>query len=186
MRELLRLDHLAPGRFSAVLLEDLALLLAQGANPGAVVEEIEHLERPKSVPTRTKPSAPLRFPLLGLHHKHYQLTTADSLLINLRAEAKAHKPELTQTIYDGLRAAEKSDFETVADVAGKIAGALVSDAYNRRRADSRLTGEWIVYVTHEQQNFYICLAVHGDDAHTRAKVDRVVGDEWPFLRALVA
>ncbi len=186
MRHLHKLDRLVPGRFSTVLLEDLALFHAQGGNTSAVVVEIEHLESPASVPSHTKPAAALTKKLLrGLWHKHYQLTAGPSFLLNLQNEARLHQHKLEEMVRAGLAAGERSDFGGVHRAAAEIASAIVGEPYDRRRAESRLTGEWIVYVPHNGQNFYLCLAVHEDDQYTRAKVERAIGQEWPFLKRLL-
>lgn len=187
MRHLHRLDNLIPGRYSTVLLEDLARVHAEGGNTGAVVAEIEHLESPASVASHTKPATRLKKKQLrGLWHKHYQLTTAPSFLQNLENEFRLRDPELEEMVRAGLAARERSDLGGVHQAAAEIASALVSEPYDRRRADRRLTGEWIVYVPHNKQNFYLCLAVHGPDEYTREKVERAIHREWPFLRSLLA
>ncbi|WP_286899112.1 hypothetical protein [Achromobacter sp. UBA2119] len=186
MRHLHKLDSLVPGRYSTVLLEDLALIHAEGGSSGAIVAEIEHLESPSLVLSHTKPAAPLTKKLLcGLWHKHYQLTTSPSFLLNLQNEVRLHEPELEEMVRAALSARERSDFVGVRQAAAEIASALVSEPYDRRRADRRLTGEWIVYVPHNGQNFYLCLAVHREDKLTRQKVERAIDQEWPFLGSVL-
>ena len=50
-----------------------------------------------------------------------------------------------------------------------------------------MTGEWIVYAQHENQNFYLCLAKHndGDEDHyekIRERIERICMREFPFLK----
>jgi hypothetical protein len=47
-----------------------------------------------------------------------------------------------------------------------------------------LTGEWIVFVEHEGQNYYICLATHnGGDDEILGYIRNICHLEFPFLKA---
>ncbi|CAB3847717.1 hypothetical protein LMG2828_01777 [Achromobacter piechaudii] len=184
MRHLHRLDNLIPGRYSTVLLEDLARVHAEGGNTGAVVAEIVHLESPESVPSYTKAAARFeRCVLRSLHHKHYQVTSGPAFVKNLINELRRHPRDVIVPTPAAMTQLNLSDSAALKHFAGEIASAIVDETYQGRRGESRLTGEWIVYLPYEGLNFYLCLARHDEkDEFIKSRVDKAINSEWPFLR----
>jgi hypothetical protein len=58
--------------------------------------------------------------------------------------------------------------------------------YTGRAQPQELTGEWIVFASHEEKNYYLCLGTHtqGDDDIFRMIKDWCVG-EFAFLSSLL-
>jgi hypothetical protein len=61
------------------------------------------------------------------------------------------------------------------EVLGRLLHTVVKDNYSRRRAERRLTGEWIIFSKKGRTNHYLALANHLEDDGVIAK--RVHGYE---------
>lgn len=152
------------GRYASGFAAELAThMLARNYSVHAIYDEIGILEGADTCRSNTKPATPfVRAPLVGLWHKHHH--QAQFLLKNLHQEL--YRPGTVEA------ACAPHIGRTVEEVAGAIAYELVIGAYARRAAESRVTGEFIVYeLGPDGANLYLTLGSHGDYATIRSRVD---------------
>ena len=161
-------------RLSGLFFE--TLMECDGRTFKAVIAEIDYLERmPGSEVTRTKPAKRLHGEILGgLRHAHY--SSSEHLIENIRLhwEAEANQVEVSR-IKEAMAQAAKDNLspDEMWKFAGDIAGTLVG-AHGVRKAKRKLTGEWIVYATwDDEKNYYMDLSVHGELADEQALYDRL-------------
>lgn len=184
---ILRLDDIAPGRFSSLL----ALSLYGGFKAGTLdpyraVLEIEALENGN--PSHYKDSIQnKRPPLKGLWHKHFGQLGLRPLALNVQNALKKYElPYVAEKIRQAQESGEERFF-TVEDAAA-IANDAVQGNYARRQKSGGLTGEWIVFAKHEGKNYYLALATHDSSTHIhiRQQIDLLCMREFPFLEDLLA
>lgn len=141
----------------------------------AVEDELDYLEKMSwSSPTRTKKQKRLHGEILGnLRHTHY--FTSEHMIENIRlhweAETNQHEVLLMKQEMERAKESNLSDAEAW-ELAGQIAKKLAG-AYSIRRANRKLSGEWIVYAAHEGLNYYLDLAVHAELSDEQALYDRL-------------
>jgi hypothetical protein len=181
--KVLRLDEIAPGRFSSLLVLCLFGGFKAGTlDPHRAVLEIQALEM--SQPSVYKdPVQNKRPPLAGLWHKHYGQLGLGPLAKNIQnALAKYKIPYLVEKVRQAQASGEERFF-TVDDAAA-IANDAVHGNYTRREEANGLTGEWIIFARHEQKNYYLSLATHDSSthAHIRQQIDALCVREFPFLK----
>lgn len=178
----LNLDGILSVRCSSQILLDLFFGTEfSGLNPWAVADEIKSLE--KQGTSRTKPAAAFRRRhLSGLWHKHYMIGDVASLAQNLKSELDRKGRKLRLFFEEKIEEARAAGEERFREEVPKIAQVLTSNLA-KRRSEGRMTGEWIVYVQHENQKFYLCLAKHNEgDERIREKIERISVWEFPFLK----
>jgi hypothetical protein len=186
----LRLDRIAPGRISRLLLFQLyccSHVPATAARLGDVAKidaELRGLEGTFSRSTGTRPAEPFTRPLLkGLWKKHYLVGGRRSFAMNVKLGGGKKGREFRRI------AASRYNRETnhlpPREVAGNIARDVVQLYADRARAQE-LTGEWIVFAKHEGKNYDLCLAAHdeGDD-HVFARIRDGCAYEFSFLGDLL-
>jgi predicted RNase H-like HicB family nuclease len=152
-----------------------------GVRPFTVIDEIKSLEKLKI--SQTKQAEQFTRPTLGgLWHKHYMNGDVASLAQNIKNALNEYGiPFFEEKIREAQAAGEKR-FVTKDDVP-KIVNDVVTNNRARRRSEGKITGEWIVYAQHEDQNFYLCLAKHNDgDEKIRERIERICVREFPFLK----
>lgn len=179
--EALRLDQYAKGRFSwLIVLELLVLDRTRTVNPFQITSEIQLLEGHDGR-EGTKPESPFRRkPLIGLWHKHY--FTARFLPKNILNHIASG--QLDASIAEIWLDEELIDAEKMA---GRIAHEVVIGSSERRMAERKLTGEWIVYAKHQGSNYYLCMANHRDgDAAIYDKIKAACWEQFPFLEQIMA
>jgi len=184
---LTRLDEIAPGRVSFLLLASLLGGYKAGTiNPSSVAREIDSLE--KNEQTGLKPARRLRRPpLKNLWHKHYMRSDIGSLAENVQnALEKYGIPVVEQKIREAEEAGEARYFS--AEDVPQIVNDVIHGNWQRRRQAQKLTGEWIVFAKHEGQNYYLTLATHDKSTHgmVRQQIDTYCCREFPFLGQLLA
>lgn len=183
--EVLGLDELIPGRYSALLQAQLAMGYVSRTVPShRVVDEIMALEGRR--PSYTK--APTMFTgraLKGLWHKHYLASGMATFARNLRNGIQRDGLPWIEEVARQVTASGEEHYLTEEDAA-RIAHDAVIGNWERRTAAKQVTGEWIVYAQHEGANYYLCIADHnsGDD-HIRAHIDELCLVEFPFLTDLL-
>lgn len=125
------------GRYALGFAAELAgRMVARHYSVHTVYDEIGILEGASTLRSTTKPATPFkRPPLVGLWHKHHH--QARFIPKNLLQEL--HRPGVIEA------ACAPHIGRNVEEVAGSIAYELVIGAYTRRAAESRVTGEFIVY-----------------------------------------
>lgn len=87
-------------------------------------------------------------------------------------------------------ASEENENPTAVGWQGRLAHELVIEGYQDRAAKRKLTGEWLIFGVHEQENFYLALCAHSDGAEQDGDIYNALlslcGDEFPGVFATVA
>jgi hypothetical protein len=151
----LRLDRIAPGRISRLLLFQLyccAHVPAIAARLGDVAKidaELRGLEGTFGRSTGTRPAEPFaRLPLKGLWKKHYLVGGRRSFAMNVRLGGGKKGREFRRIV--ASRHNPDTNHLPPQEVAGHIAHDVVQLYADRARAQE-LTGEWIVFAKHEKK-----------------------------------
>jgi hypothetical protein len=125
-----------------------------GIDPKEIVDAIENLEAGEPH-NGVKPATEFtRHPLKGLWHKHY--FTARFLPANISLALRK----------DGLKDTIESILDPVKypvitpEAIEELAHAVVSLPVEKRDADGKITGEWIIFAKHEGKNYYLSMAIH--------------------------
>lgn len=152
---LVGLDKAAPGRYSWLFVMQLYLHAeVNGIDPSMIVGEINGLEG-GTQPAGTKPATEFtKPPLKGLWHKHFFST--HFVGHNL---ANHHAGNRLGNLVEQVMDPTKYPIVT-AELIGKLAHEIVTGAFEKREAQGKLTGEWIVFAKHAGQNYYLCLSTH--------------------------
>ncbi|MPX98030.1 hypothetical protein EHW61_15455 [Salinivibrio sp. VYel6] len=172
------------GRCSERFILDLYVYAnTSGLNPTVVIEEIQALESPEKQ-SRTKTESMFqRQPLKGLWHKHFfssHFLPQNMLLAhgNGRIDKKI---EQVFSKYQGMEDTEENYRAITREIRQES-----SDLYNHRQGQNRLTGEWIVFVKHKSQNYYMCIDSHAnDDQNVYDKVILACEKDFPALKQVV-
>lgn len=176
------LEKIASGRYSILFLLALYGGLQSGQqNPWKIIDEIEILEGHQKKSGLKQASLFNRDPLKGLWHKHYLEDGLASMARNLgRGLGKYGIPWFQKGIADAKSSGEER-YVTEGDIAD-IANDTVAGNWERLKKDSALTGEWLIFARHENQNYYLCLARHKSDLQIiRKQIDEICVREFPFL-----
>lgn len=185
--QMIRLDQIAPGRYSSLLVANLfGGLQARTIDPHMVAREIEALEGKKKTGLRLS-SQFLHPPLKGLWHKHYMQPGIPSLARNVQRGLKEYGiPYLKQKIREAEAAGEERFF--TAEDAAAIAKDAAAGNLMRLQADDEITGEWIIFAVHGEQNYYLSLGTHDKSTHghLRDLIDTVCCREFPWLQAVLS
>lgn len=141
-------------RMSDLLTFDMYVLNETfGVNPYEVISAIKNVEDGEPH-NGVKPATQFRRPpLQGLWHKHYfaanflaknmQLALGRDGIKNLVSEVlDPSKPVITE--------------EMIKELAHRI----THEPVEKRDADGKLTGEWVIYVKHDGKNYYLALNTH--------------------------
>lgn len=181
MARLSGLEALAPGRYSALFALEMCLLESyRGVNPLQIVDEIRYLEDP-SKPSMTKPAARFRHPpLRGLWHKHY--FSARFIPQNIANHLAG--PRLRGVVEEVLDP-RKSPLETE-EMVRELAHRVSIEPFEQRASANALTGEWIVFAKHKEENYYLSLATHtAGDKQIREKIEKHCIRQFPFLSEIL-
>jgi hypothetical protein len=127
--------------------------------------------------------------LHGFMHKHFYVPGYDHLGVNALQAWKLNDPKSKKL--DHLvsrvrkRYGELKNPDTVEEFSRELALGVVYGAggVNERLSGSG-TGDWIVYVTQEGKNYYLCIAKHGEDDFILETIKRCCVD-FPFLSGLI-
>ncbi|WED29903.1 hypothetical protein L3V77_21080 [Vibrio sp. DW001] len=186
-KRIFNIDEVLGGRYSVSFLLDVFFAFEKGLiNISAVLDEIKYLEGVGSK-TQTKPASQFnRKPLKHLWHKHYSDGNIPELAQNVKNALKNYSiPYLDEQVRDA-EASDEVRYITETDISA-IFDDVVSGSLARRRAEQKMTGEWLVYASHEGQNYYLCLAKHDDgDDNIRKKIDSTGMYEYPFLEEVLS
>jgi hypothetical protein len=163
-----RLDLvMCTGSYSLGLVKDIAVMVAQDrhSDPFSILDEISALEGSRRSATKSATAFKGRH-LRGHWHKHY--------------EQPAFMPRnlLNEMVRDDTVARLLSPHvgeQMTPEILARLLHAVVKDNYFRRRAERRLTGEWIIFSKKRRTNHYLALANHLEDDAVIAK--RVHGYE---------
>ncbi|MFA5685018.1 MAG: hypothetical protein WCZ65_06230 [Lysobacteraceae bacterium] len=178
---LVGLDKAAPGRYSWLFVMQLYLHAeVNGIDPSMIVGELKALEGGTS-PAGTKPATEFtREPLKGLWHKHFfSAHFVGHNLANHHAGGRLGK--LVEQVMD-----PKKYPVITAELINKLTHEIVTGAFEKREAQDKLTGEWIVFAKHGGQNYYLCLATHetGDQA-IYDQIESACFRQFPALNPVV-
>lgn len=174
---LLGLDRVAAGRCSELLLSQLhKQMVGRVLTPSHVSKEIIALEL--GTASSTKPPGLLKHPPLGgLWHKHHVVNSTQSLIWNLFLNAKRESRRPDPLV---LPVDPEDQFACLIHDTG-LGG------YMRRSAASEMTGEWLIFAKHEDRNYYLALAEHGEEGHPalRSQIEATCVAEFPVLREIL-
>lgn len=167
-------------RCSTLFLAELYMRVQTDSIPGdpaKIIAEVGALERSWQ-PSSTKAASTFnRKPLRGLWHKHYlaERSVANNIMLELGG------PEFP-CLKDVIKSQRRPGaiHYTIEDVP-RLANAI-TDLYAQRATRGRLTGEWIIFAKHKDQNYYLCLGSHSDDDDVLCdRIRQTCMGEFPFL-----
>ncbi|EKK5219814.1 hypothetical protein PN551_001266 [Cronobacter sakazakii] len=176
-------------RISVLMIVQLyACFISRSENPFVIADEISCLEgnflRGES---RTKPPTMFnRKPYLrGLWHKHYRGSGIDVMARNLQIALKNYGlPRLEAEVERIMKSGEERYF--TAKDAALVAHEAVTENWLRRSNEQKITGHWIIYATHEGENYYLSLGRHTDDeAEIRRQIESTCLYQFPFLSEIL-
>jgi hypothetical protein len=157
----------------------------QGINPEIILEEILHLESASSL-SKTKPEDFFKHPpLKGLYHKHFLPNSISSIAINMDNGAGGKRGRI-KTIENLLR--ESSETVYTESLLKNIIESVTTTPFASRAENNKLTGEWIIYLPYQDQNYYLSACKHSTrkdprDEKIYSNIDTVVFREWPELKS---
>ena len=170
------------GRISIALAFRLLGAADTGLDVWAILDELDHLEgiRPLS---KTKDAKPFhRRPLIPFWHKHFSSARHIVKNIGIRWNLGGNgNKDLDALIEEVAR-----DYGDDPDIWPKVlVDRLIMEGYSDRTMYG-LTGDWIVFGVHNDQNYYLDLATHEEgtpqNAHKLfAKLKYGSAAEFPFL-----
>lgn len=172
------LDKIALGRYSAVLVNQLAYIPYAGMAElyQFVIPEIEHLENPK-LPTKTpKETRFKRSPMEGLKKKHFYIPPfAGQNMLNIWGM------DSKSTEFEDKFKKRYSAFLSAPNVEkAKALSAQISQEMMEKFDRTIKTGEYIVFQKYNNHNYYLCLAKHQQDNDTLNWV-KAARKDFPFL-----
>lgn len=154
-------------RMSELFLFDIYVLDAEfDVSPHEILNAIKSLEHVEPL-TGVRPATQFKhMPLKGLWHKHYFL--AQFLLKNIVLElGKTGVEKMVKDVLDPT----KSSVVTP-EMIKELARRFTQEPAQTRDARKGMTGEWIIYLQHEGNNYYLCCNTH--DAGDQFIYDRVM------------
>ena len=163
------------GRFSTGFFLDCLFGLQAGKqNVQAVFSELLYLEGKGASQTKTE-SMFTREPLKGFWHKHFMPGDMRNIGVNTQnALTNYGIPIFDNFIEDAKETGQEffSEEQVLLAIDDAVSGNLA-----RRRCDQKMTGEWIIYTTHQGEKYYLCLASHDDgDEAIYAQIKKAVAD----------
>ncbi len=174
---LIGIDDIIPGRYSRAFLADLYCHeKIYGICPEEVLDAIKEEESGTIIQGIKKSTKFRKKPLKGLWHKHYY--SARFIGHNLSNEMANGKLEKIVNDVFNPHMGKPATKEMFEDMAKRI----VMGSLDERRDNEKMTGEWMVFAKHQDDNYYLCMATHdnGDDA-IRNKIDLICLKEFIFL-----
>ena len=141
-------------RMSDLLTFDMYVLdAAFGVSPHEVLSAIKNVEDGEPH-NGVKPATQFRRPpLQGLWHKHY--FAANFLAKNMQlALGRDGLENLVSEVFDPSKPV------ITEEMIKELAHRITHEPVEKRDADGKLTGEWVVYVKHDGKNYYLALNTH--------------------------
>ena len=161
----LNAPHFQRAKFTSVFANQVLAFVEQSGWSAIelITDELEFLEgaRPR---TTTKGPSPLRGGILdGLMHKHF--FTPASLHHNLKNYWFGGAGNVESKISRVLgRIAKEQETEVFTEeVLEAFRKRLIYPALDHKAVEGSLTGDWIIFVRHEGENHYLCLARHEEE-----------------------
>ncbi len=180
-KTMIHLDGILGGRYSLTFLLDLFFAFEkQTINLDALMHEVKYLEG-KVIDSKTKAASQfMRPPLKGLWHKHYSDTTISGMAKNVKNALNTYSIPFFDKKIKEAEESGKMTYMTVEDIP-HLVNDVVSGNLQRRSEEQKMTGEWLIYANNENNNYYLCLAKHGDgDLNIRKRLNSCLV-EFPFL-----
>lgn len=182
-RRCLKMDAVRERPYADRVSTSLALLLVGlrecRGDYFAVLDELDALEEVGKA-SRTKAPEPFRHPLLQrFRHKHYSSARHIPRNIGLRWGLDRGGNQALDAALKVIASEHGEDPDMWPRV---LAHRLTVGGYEARAG--QLTGEWIIYAEHEQENYYLTLGTHEegrDPEGMLARIRRQCEAEWPFL-----
>lgn len=156
-------------------------------NKSAVLDEIALLEKtPTSHPTGTKKAEKFKGPILGrFWHKHYYDSRHlahnfhNKWFGNYALKHELFKEKLHEILMTKVDDTDMEKYRLI--MANLISHTVVYDGIESRRKRGALTGEWLIYYVHNELNYYLDLAHHGEIKDPKKLFERLRdGSEWEF------
>ena len=142
-------------RMSRLFLFDLYIMDFEfGISPQEILDSVIELENGEQ-PEGVKPATPFRNPpLKGLWHKHFFAARflVDNLILSLGRNRLSE-------IFESAMHPDKGDIVTK-EMINEIAKRITHETLEKRNADNKLTGEWIIFLPHGGNNYYLSIAAH--------------------------
>lgn len=173
------LENIAAGRYSSLFVLNLMMLDRLNAvDPFQVIEELKFLEggRPS---LQTKPASPFnRDHLKGLWHKHFMPALPSVMAHNIMNHLGRHGArKLIEEVFDP----EKSPVVTQ-EMIDELSHRIVIESMEKRGAQEKLTGEWIVFAKEEDGNYYLGIWSHtAGDESIASSIKAACVPEFPFV-----
>ncbi|MFG1279836.1 hypothetical protein [Xanthobacter autotrophicus] len=142
-------------RMSTLIWVDMfAMEATYGINPNEILRSIDELEGLASG-SRIKPPTQFKFhPLNGLWHKHFFAARFIAHNISLGLSRNGLEKIVREVLGSSVNGVITE--EIVAELAHRV----TNEPIEKRAAEGKLTGEWIIYVEHEGRNFYLTCKPH--------------------------
>ena len=147
------LDKVAKNRFSLLFVHQMFIYKNKyGIEPFEIIEAIKELEADNLI-HKIKPETQFKNPpLKGLWHKHY--FSARFIAKNLQLHhGKNGIQKIISEYFDKGKEITDHDLK-------EMANRFTFEAFTAREQDGRLTGEWIVFAKHKNENYYLALGEH--------------------------
>ncbi len=178
--DLYGLKMLIPGRYSWLFVCDLMMLERKhGISPFSIIDEIKNLEG-VGPSQQTKPDSQFNGAhLKGLWHKHFFAANLSIFAQNISNQLAGGKlRKLVEDIFDP----NKSPVVTKA-MFDELAHRVAVESLEDRASEGKITGEWIVFAKHQQQNYYLCLNTHkSGDENIAQSIKAACLPQFPFLK----
>ena len=172
------LPEAVDNRTSELFWVDLCIYFREfNIEPNNVLSEIIALERENNMLVETKLAQPFRKnPLKGLYHKHwFDARFVPQNLLNVFG-SPSFNDEMDVLLFEAQSATDKER------KAQEIVHKMTFGALEQRANENRLTGEWIIFDTHEGNNYYLCLGTHdSEDEFLAQRISLHCSEQFPFL-----
>ncbi|MGV8830928.1 MAG: hypothetical protein ACOH2N_03050 [Devosia sp.] len=148
-----------------------------GLDPIEIIETLKALEG-DAVRMTKRPTRYRQLPLKGLWHCHF--FAAQFMPANMLAALEGNIfPRIAQDEYADLLASGEQPSEERVE---KFVARLMDETLDKRAREHRLTGEWIVYLPRDGQNYYLSVTAHNaGDAETFEEIMKICPVSFPEL-----
>lgn len=196
IRESFFRNKLPVAQCSRVLLSQLSHMQNYGGINHSyqfVEREIMHMEGLGK--TITKPATPFRIggKLSGFKHKHFCLPGSEHIAANtmntwrLKNQNSVKFNTMAAKLAQTYATKESNTPEEMWKFSGEIAQEMVfgKDGVANRFANAEGTGDWLIFVEHENKNYYLCIAKHDEDDFIFGALKNCISD-FPFIEQIFA
>ncbi|MBF7685951.1 hypothetical protein I2F17_08995 [Acinetobacter sp. B10A] len=165
-------------RFTLCFIVKLFHAFRLGENINEIVGEIGFLESSNNLGSSTKPPSQFKKnPLQGLWHKHYEPSNIGSMALNIQNQISKNK-DFDAEIFEIIN----NEALSVNDKIQKMAYFSATQQYLDRKNTHSITGEWIIYHKHNNENYYLDIAKHSDGDEVLASYIKHAVQEFPSFK----